>query len=203
MIFLDVETFGLDVERDLVIEVGIRIMNLSLTEEIASITLPIWTSRHSDRFAELLRDARKGDEGAAFVHDMHRGNNLLSYAAANGVSFFQAERKLSEFLDKHEVKASEPLCGSSVAYDRAVLKKYLPSIEKRFLHRNVDVSTLKELCQATVPTMFEHMQDDILEVVDCTKLEHRVETCLDYTIAELKWYMDNYLFIPSREDGVF
>lgn len=197
MIFADVETFGLDVEKDLVLEVGLRIMNLELTKEIASITIPIWSVRHSDRFSALRLDAKAGDEDAQFVVEMHRSNNLFNVASSSGISLAEAGRKIDAWITRNEVLASEPLCGSSVGYDRAVLKKYLPHIEKRFGYRDVNISSLKELCQATNPTMFAYMQPDVEATVDMTKPTHRVETCLDYSVAELKWYMDNFLYIPG------
>lgn len=197
IILLDTETFGLDVKKDLILEVGFRIMNLDLTETLASMSLAIWDSSHDDRYGELRRAVREGNKDAEFVAKMHKANGLFMHAAEKGVSLTEASRTITRWLDTHKVLLTEPLCGSSVGYDRAVLAEYLPEINKRFSHRIVDVSSLKELCQATNPTMFSHMQEDIEMELDSSKALHRVDTCLDATVAELRWYMDNFLFIPG------
>lgn len=196
-VFLDAETFGLDVKKDLVLEVGLRIMNLDLTEMIASISLPIWDSAHDARYGELRKAVREGSKDAEFVAKMHKTNGLFMEAAEKGLNLTEASRTISRWLDTHKVLHTEPLCGSSVGYDRSVLAEYLPEINKRFSHRVVDVSSIKEICQATSPEMFQHMQEDIELDLDLDKPKHRVDTCLDATVAELRWYMDNFLFIPG------
>jgi oligoribonuclease len=43
------------------------------------------------------------------------------------------------------------MCGNSVGQDRRFMLRYMPQLEAWFHYRNLDVSTLKELCRRWKP----------------------------------------------------
>jgi oligoribonuclease len=47
--------------------------------------------------------------------------------------------------------AASPMCGNSIGQDRRFMVKYMPQLEAWFHYRNIDVSTLKELCRRWKP----------------------------------------------------
>ena len=44
------------------------------------------------------------------------------------------------------------MCGNSICQDRRFLARWMPALEDYFHYRNLDVSTLKELCGAGSPS---------------------------------------------------
>jgi oligoribonuclease len=43
------------------------------------------------------------------------------------------------------------MCGNSICQDRRFMARYMPRLESFFHYRNLDVSTLKELCRRWRP----------------------------------------------------
>jgi oligoribonuclease len=43
------------------------------------------------------------------------------------------------------------MCGNSIGQDRRFMVRYMPQLEAWFHYRNLDVSTLKELCRRWKP----------------------------------------------------
>ena len=180
LVWTDVETFGLDTEKDLLLEVGFVITDLSL-DIIDEHSVLIWDSpTHDERYQQLIRDP--ADE---YVLNMHSSNGLLDAAASLGSTFAAAQEDMLDWLRAHGITKEEPLCGSSVHFDRAKLAFWMPSVEALFSYRNIDVSTLKELATGYNP--------DVLNIQPKPESKHRViPDCYD-TINEFRTYLDNFL----------
>ena len=58
---------------------------------------------------------------------------------------------LLEFLAPLVPAGVSPMCGNSICQDRRFLARYMPRLEQHFHYRNLDVSTLKELCRRWRP----------------------------------------------------
>ena len=79
---------------------------------------------------------------------------------------------------------TSPMCGNSIGQDRRFMARYMPKLEDWFHYRNLDVSTLKELCRRWRPDVYKGLEkkgahkalDDILE-----------------SIAELRYYREHFL----------
>jgi oligoribonuclease len=179
-VFVDIETTGLQHETDLVMEIGVIITDLEL-ETIDMYDTQIWESPFYDR---------KWESVDPFVQTMHHGNGLLEQCRSEGQTQADAEETIADFLRSHGVK-DEPMCGSSVHFDRLFLAEQYPSVEDLFSHRNIDVSTLKELCMRLNPDLYAKLADNAPK-----RERHRVIEDIEDTIGELKFYRDNFLFIP-------
>ena len=62
------------------------------------------------------------------------------------------QRRAIEWLEHHEMRGV-PLCGSSVHFDRAFLKRYMPDLHSMFHYRNIDVSGIRELQRRWMPDL--------------------------------------------------
>lgn len=132
-VWVDIETTGLDYKRDKVLEVAFVITSDDL-EPIAETTHLIKTKR---------RHLRNLDP---YVQQMHTKSGLLAKLPFYGyLTLGEVEERLISWLDEHEVPKRLPICGSSVHFDRRFLERDMPTLMKRFSHRNIDVSTLGEL----------------------------------------------------------
>jgi oligoribonuclease len=52
------------------------------------------------------------------------------------------------------------MCGNSICQDRRFLHRQMPSLERFFHYRNLDVSTLKELARRWAPEIYKGFSKD-------------------------------------------
>ena len=89
---------------------------------------------------------------------------------ASRIDAAAAERQTLEFLEAWVEPRRSPMCGNSICQDRRFLARYMPTLERFFHYRNLDVSTLKELAQRWAP----HIAAGISQERDATS---RWTTC--------------------------
>lgn len=184
LVWLDIETTGLDPFYDRILEIGFVITDLNLVA-IEDYSVLIW----EPMFADEVENAPD------LVIKMHTDNQLLKSCQIVGKTQEGAFTNLMHFLDGHDIKGkTEPICGSSVHFDRNFLRAHplYQKIDDRFSHRNIDVSTLKELCRRFNPEIIEMVEKII------PRGEHRaISDCWD-TIYEFSQYRDYFLKIDPR-----
>lgn len=192
MIWLDIETFGLRPGYDPVIEIGFVITDLDMivTDELQ---IAVWNRSREERYQELKRKVKTGaaSDSEAFIFDMHTKNGLFAFAREMGKVPGRAAETMISFLSRNKI-SSEPLCGSSVHFDRTHLDAGWPYLLENFSYRNIDISSLKELCMRFNPHMYSKMQDDVR-----LSKSHRVISDIEDSIEEFKWYRDNFLWIDE------
>jgi oligoribonuclease len=88
----------------------------------------------------------------------HGGSGLASRVLASGIDTAAAERATVEFLEAWVVPGRSPMCGNSICQDRRFLARLMPTLERYFHYRNLDVSTLKELAQRWAPQIAQAFQ---------------------------------------------
>ena len=208
-VFVDVETFGLDYQCDPVVELGIRVTDKYLKD----VTRKTWLILPED-----LEDAWRSSSD--FIKEMHTKSGLIDdlrvlpkegytiddvdhpdygrYAnySANFQSY-DAWRWLTESLDLEPGKM--PMCGSSVHFDRSMIESQLLVLHGFFSHRNIDVSTVKELCRRWNPALYSRISKDPM----CQKenQKHRPQEDLDGTIHELQFYFDNFFQVEMNDEA--
>lgn len=189
MFWVDLETFGLEPETDLIIEAGIVVTDTKL-QKIASFEATIWGDLHERRYERLMKDAEAGVKEAQLVADMHHSSHLIGEARAERHSLTTVIGWMRTFLQNHNVTTEDPLCGSSVAFDRGFLKEYMPGIEAMFHYRDVNVSTLKELAGV-------YMSESVRELAPIPLKKHRVIPDIMDTIAEFRFYKEEFLWVTN------
>lgn len=179
-IWTDIETSGLEVGYRAIFEIGFQVTDLDLHNIGEPFHALIWDDQH----AQAIEDA---DD---FVKDMHEKSGLFEEAARHGHWYSVVEASFNKWLDVVGVTRDDPLCGSSVHFDRAHLEHWFPVQMARFSYREINVSTLKELCRRKNPTMYATMEADT-----APKKKHRVLPDIEDTIGEYGWYQDNFLWV--------
>lgn len=137
ILFLDLETSGLDPHADRVLELGAILVDGQL-EEVA-------------RWRSLI--GRPPIEQMVGTVDMHRASGLLAeleeiedrddYVALVA----HAERSILNWLVlEQEIPArSLELAGYSIHFDRTFVRAQMPRLDSWLSHRMIDVSTLRQL----------------------------------------------------------
>jgi oligoribonuclease len=181
LLWIDIETFGLD-PKDPILEIGLRVTDLELNT-VDEISTTVWDKYCNERlFDPLERDD--------WVLQVHSNNGLFDEARTRGyIHKADIQDVFLMFMTKHfPGDEKPPMCGSSVHADRAWLARGFPKLHDRFHYRNIDISTLKELCKRYNPGVYSKIDQYT------TKQErHRVVPDLDDTISEARFYLDNFL----------
>lgn len=191
LVWLDIETTGLNRELDLILEVGVRITTPEL-ELIDDFDVVLWdTPTYDYKYQELEAKATSGDEGAAYVWGMHHSSGLWKACQSEGINVRDAETAVLDFLMGHGVQLEKPpMAGSSVHFDRGFLETHMPLLLKCWGYRNIDVSTIKEVCKLLAPELYTK-----LDKYGPQKRErHRALPDLEDTAGEFGWYVENFLW---------
>ena len=188
--WIDMETTGLQPpigrSYELPLEVGAILTNAALEElgDYSSLILPAhW------------RDTLAGSD--QFVQDMHLKSELtaeLELAEKERRPYFleDVDRGLRTWLDQFGGPPKAiPMAGSTINFDRHFMG-FLPISLDWFHYRNIDVSSVKELCKKFNPGLYAQ-----LPPLDDKK--HRVLDDLRASIAELKWYRDNFMVTTGHQ----
>lgn len=181
LIWIDTETTGLEPAEGLILEIGIVVTDLDLRYQ-DSFHRVLWSSPGYDKY---VTEATLGE----LVWTMHTSSGLITEAVEGGVDPTSVQEDLSEWLNDLMVDRTEPMCGSSIQFDRNWLEYHMTDIADLFSYRNIDISTIKELCRRYNPVIYGRLD----EVTQPQKL-HRVIPDIDDTINEFRFYRDNFLF---------
>lgn len=193
MVWIDMETTGLDEDRDVPLEIGFMVTD-KFGHEIAHKSWIIVDEAWKDR----VEDAKQDE----LVGPMHRNNGLwfdwdqALILGQNNPRYVQD--KAMEWFDMKEVAYGQyPLAGSSLRLDRAFCKKYLPDIEYFFNYRIIDISSDKEQCKLLNPRVYDKMAEE--SGWKDTK-SHRVIPDIRDSIREYQYYQHNFLWVADGLD---
>lgn len=141
LLWLDVETTGLDPKRESLLEVGAIVTDERLVE--------------LGRFSSLVRPRDGALDGMIpVVREMHEGSGLLEELRAGAPAWGEVRRRFMEFVEARSGGGGDVyLAGSSVHFDRSFLAEALPELLPRMSHRVLDVSTLKVIAKLWRPEL--------------------------------------------------
>ena len=201
---IDIESSGLDVDSNMILEVGILLLDLQLNEvgRYQSAVVDEHAIGYLNYLEQLAEDARQRPseepwKGGKIVHEMHQKSGLAAdirnaFAAGTPRSLYNVEVGAVEFLRKHGIDAANgkralPMVGSSVHFDRKFIERYMPVLNATFHYRNIDVSTIKGITDLLRADVVEARQRQLKP-----QARHRViDDCLD-TRNELAFYLNTY-----------
>ncbi|NBV00707.1 MAG: oligoribonuclease [Burkholderiaceae bacterium] len=176
LVWVDMEMTGLDPQTDRILEIAMIVTDADLNLVAEG---PVLVIHQSDELLDKMDAWNKGTHGRS---------GLIDKVKASTLSETEAEQACLQFLKEHVKSSTSPMCGNTIHQDRRFMVRYMPKLESYFHYRNIDVSTVKELCKRWHPEIgFQKKQAhtalaDILESVD-----------------ELRYYRDK-LFIPTLGD---
>ena len=167
MIWIDLEMTGLDCQRDHILEIAVIVTDANLNE---LATAPVLVIGHDEQRLLAMDDWNRRT---------HQKSGLWQRVLESDLDYRTAESQMLAFLADWVGAGASPMCGNSICQDRRFLARLMPELEAWFHYRNLDVSTLKELCRRWAPHIF-----------DAYYKESRHEALADIrdSIAELKYY---------------
>jgi len=178
LIWIDLEMTGLSPERHRIIEIA-TVVTTSALEVVAEG--PVLAIHQSDEELAAM------DE---WNTKQHGKSGLVQRVRESRVSEGQAEQQTLEFLSKWTPPGKSPMCGNSICQDRRFLARWMPALEKHFHYRNLDVSTLKELCLRWAP--------DVAKAFDKEDSTHLALADVRDSIAELVYYRARFIRVGGQ-----
>jgi len=175
-VWADCEMTGLDLRRDALIEIAVLVTDSELRVLDEGVDIVITAPD------ELL------DGMQPVVREMHAHSGLTEAVRASTTTVAEAEQQVLDYLRKHVPEArTVPLCGNSIATDRAFLARDMPELDAFLHYRMVDVSSIKELCRRWYPRVYFSQPQK--------GLAHRALADVKESIRELRYYRST-VFVP-------
>jgi oligoribonuclease len=176
LVWIDCEMTGLDLARDALIEIACLVTdgNLNVLDEGLDLV--------------IKPPAEAVDQMVPVVRDMHTTSGLID-ELPSGVTLAEAQEQVLGYVRGLVQDARRvPLCGNSIATDRAFLARDMPELTEHLHYRLIDVSSLKELARRWFPRVYFHTPRK--------HGGHRALADIRESIQELKYYRE-VLFVPD------
>jgi oligoribonuclease len=172
LVWVDMEMTGLDPDTDRIIEVAVIVTDSELNVLAEG---PVFAIHQPDEVLDRMDAWNKGTHGRS---------GLIDRVKASTVSEADAEVALIDFLKHFVPSGKAPMCGNSICQDRRFMVRGMPKLEAFFHYRNLDVSTLKELCKRWKPALANGFK------------KHQKHTALAdiiESIEELRYYREHFI----------
>jgi oligoribonuclease len=174
LIWIDLEMTGLKPESDLIIEIATIVTDKHLQVLAEG---PVFAVHQSEAVLAAMDDWNRTQHGRS---------GLSTRVLASTINAAAAERETLRFLETWVDAGKSPMCGNSICQDRRFLARHMPTLERFFHYRNLDVSTLKELAQRWAPQLSERFRK---------ASSHLAMDDVRESIRELQYYRERILRI--------
>ncbi|MES2322897.1 MAG: oligoribonuclease [Pseudomonadota bacterium] len=172
LVWVDMEMTGLEPDLDRIIEVAVVVTDMHLNIIAEG---PVFAIHQSDETLDKMDAWNKGTHGRS---------GLIERVKASTVTEADAEVALIAFLKNFVPAGKSPMCGNTICQDRRFMARGMPKLEAFFHYRNLDVSTLKELCKRWKPGIVAGFK------------KHQKHTALAdilESVEELRYYREHFI----------
>ena len=172
LVWIDMEMTGLDPENDRVIEIAAIVTDADLNILAEG---PVFVIHQTDEVLDKMDAWNKGTHGRS---------GLIDKVKASTVTEDEASAQMISFLRQYVPAGKSPMCGNSICQDRRFMARHMPQLEQFFHYRNVDVSTIKELCRRWKPELINGFK------------KHQMHTALAdilESVEELRYYREHFI----------
>lgn len=161
LLWIDLEMTGLEVEKEVIIEVAALVTDLHLVELASYHTVVKQPQHYLDNMDEW--------------NQLHHGDSGLTAKVPKGKDPKLTEKELIALVQHHFKKEPAIIAGNTIYQDRTFIKKYWPDFDKVLHYRMLDVTSWKIIFKNRFNIEPDKQQnhralDDIRESID--ELKH-------------------------------
>jgi oligoribonuclease len=164
LLWIDMEMTGLDVTKEVVIEVAAIVTGIDLVETLAYESVVQQPQSYLDAMDEW--------------NTKHHGESGLTAKVPTGREPALVENDLIEIVDKH-FTVKPILAGNSIAQDRLFIDHHFPRFAAKLHYRMVDVTSWKIIMQARFGLKYKKEK------------AHRATDDIRESIGELRYYLEH------------
>lgn len=170
IVWVDLETTGLDPDSDAVLEVAAIATDDALVEVA--------------RFHAVTDEAKY--QSLACLHpkvqEMHTRSGLWERSLASELSTSDVAADLLSWI-RNSGAIGAQLAGSTVSFDRAFLRACMPAVDQALHYRNLDVTTLNEVARRFWPEVHEGVPRG-------GENQHQAVADIEHSVAVLRYYLN-------------
>lgn len=172
LLWLDMEMSGLDVNKEVILEVACIVTDMNF--------------RELDCFETVIKQPQKYLDSMDNWNREHHGKSGLTAKVPTGMEPEMVEAKLIDLIDKHfplsktDLKKRPILAGNSIMQDRLFIDKYFINLSGRLHYRMVDVSSFKIIMNNKYDMAYRKSN------------AHRALDDIRESIGELRFYLDSF-----------
>ena len=176
LVWIDCEMTGLDLSGDALVEIACIVTDGELNAIDGGVDVLIKPPAEAlDRMDDVVRE-------------MHTTSGLLA-ELGSGLTLAEAQDLVLGYVRQHVPESRKvPLCGNSIATDRAFLARDMPELDGFLHYRMVDVSSIKELARRWFPRAYFASPEK--------RGGHRALADIRESINELRYYREA-VFVPQ------
>lgn len=165
LLFCDIETTGLDPDKDKLLEVGLAAVDADLNiVEQTSMVISL----------DLIPD-----DTADVVVDMHSKSGLWDECKHRGLPLRTVENRLFTWVFDNGFKGSV-LVGNTIGFDRSFLRVHMPRLHDLFHYRSLDISSIR--------IADDMWADEAYSTVPADRKKHRVKSDILDSLDQLRHY---------------
>jgi oligoribonuclease len=170
LFWLDMEMSGLDVAKEVIIEVACIVTDMNF--------------RELDCFETVVKQPQVYLDNMDAWNKEHHGKSGLAAKVPEGMEPDMVEAKLVDMIDKHfpqsktDLKKRPIMAGNSIMQDRLFIDKYFKNLSGRLHYRMVDVSSFKVIINNKFNIEYRKQNS------------HRALDDIRESIGELRHYLD-------------
>lgn len=174
LLWLDMEMTGLDVNKEVVIEVACIVTDLNF--------------REYEAFETVVKQPQHYLDNMDAWNTEHHAKSGLTAKVPTGIEPENLEFRLLDILDRHfaegktNARLKPVIAGNSITQDRLFIDKYFPKFAARLHYRMLDVSSWKIIFNNKFNFEYKKMNS------------HRALDDIRESIGELRAYMDKIHF---------
>jgi oligoribonuclease len=175
LVWIDCEMTGLDLINDALVEIACIVTDGELNPVDDGVDVLIKPPAEAlERMADVVRQ-------------MHTTSGLLA-ELVSGLTLAEAQDLVLGYVRQYVPEARRvPLCGNTIATDRAFLARDMPELDAFLHYRMVDVSSIKELARRWYPRVYFASPEK--------HGGHRALADIRESIRELRYYREA-VFVP-------
>jgi oligoribonuclease len=177
LVWIDCEMTGLDLSKDLLIEIAVLVTDADLN--ILGDGLDVVIHAPDEALDAMI----------PVVTDMHTRSGLIEEVRTSTVDLATAEEMVLDYIRGHVKQAkTAPLAGNSIATDRGFIARDMAKLDEYLHYRMIDVSSIKELCRRWYPRIYFGQPEK--------GLAHRALADIHESIRELRYYRQTAFVAP-------